>query len=99
MPADRLNRWNDFILCLEMVIFAGLHLWAYNWNEFNWSEPEAGFLASMGDAFNMGDVAQDIRHSFQPKYDAYARGHERGRWAVAAEAEAVALARPVGDLR
>lgn len=72
VPIDRLNRWNDFILCLEMVIFAVLQIWAYNWNEFNWSEPESGFLESMGDALSMGDVAQDIRHSFRPKYDAYA---------------------------
>ena len=72
VPSDRLDRWNNFILCVEMTFFALIQMRAYNWNEFSWNEPQSGFLESMGDAVSLRDVAADIRHSFRPAYDAYA---------------------------
>ena len=31
----QLNRWNDFILCIEMVVFAFIHMYAFHWSEFD----------------------------------------------------------------
>ena len=68
---SQLNRWNDFILCIEMVVFAFIHMYAFHWSEFDSHDPSS-FFQSMRDATNMQDVANDIRHSFRPKYNNYA---------------------------
>ena len=69
IPLEKLNRWNDFILCIEMVVFAGIHMYAFHWSEFDTKGEGSEFFQSMRDATDMRDVANDIRHSFRPKYD------------------------------
>ena len=69
IPLEKLNRWNDFILCIEMVVFAGVHMYAFHWSEFSTSGDSSDMFHSMRDAADMKDVANDIRHSFRPKYD------------------------------
>ena len=71
LPLDKLNRWNDFILCIEMVFFSAIHMRAFHWSEFENNDASSMFQ-SMRDATNMNDVANDIRHSFGPKYNNYA---------------------------
>jgi hypothetical protein len=66
---EKLNRWNDFILCIEMVVFSGVHLYAFHWSEFVNETDPSSFFQSMKDATSMQDVANDIRHSFRPKYN------------------------------
>jgi len=43
------ERWNDFILCCEMLLFALLHLKAFSHKEFRGGFPDTSVLGSVGE--------------------------------------------------
>jgi hypothetical protein len=63
--------WNDFILCLEMVVFAVLHCSAFPYGEFRSGVPDRTVLGSMGEVLSVRDVVRDTVHSFKPSYQEY----------------------------
>eukprot|EP00472_Partenskyella_glossopodia_P002714 CAMPEP_0197517940 /NCGR_PEP_ID=MMETSP1318-20131121/3008_1 /TAXON_ID=552666 /ORGANISM="Partenskyella glossopodia, Strain RCC365" /LENGTH=349 /DNA_ID=CAMNT_0043067891 /DNA_START=376 /DNA_END=1425 /DNA_ORIENTATION=+ len=65
------NRWNDFILCMEMPLFAILQYKAFPWYEFQTGIPDKGFLQAAGEVMSVKDVAQDIMHQIKPAYQEY----------------------------
>jgi len=68
---EEANRWNDFIICLEMPLFAFLQYRAFPWYEFQSGVPDKGWLAAAGEVMSVRDVAQDIYHNIRPSYQEY----------------------------
>ena len=69
-PEDSL-RWNDFILCIEMVVFAIALVFAFPIREFQGGIPDTQLLANMGDVLNVRDMVEDVYHNFMPTYHDY----------------------------
>jgi len=69
--AEEANRWNDFILCIEMPLFAILQYRAFPWYEFQTGVPDKSWLAAAGDVVSVRDVAQDLMHNIKPAYQEY----------------------------
>lgn len=65
-------RWNDFILCIEMLVFALLHLSAFGAGEFR-SSFEHSVVDNMGSVLSVRDVVHDTVHNFKPIYRVCAR--------------------------
>eukprot|EP00466_Bigelowiella_natans_P012274 jgi/Bigna1/128839/aug1.7_g3547 len=63
---EEANRWNDFILCLEMPLFAVLQYRAFPWHEFQSGIPDKGWLEAAGEVMSVRDVAQDLYHNVKP---------------------------------
>jgi hypothetical protein len=63
--------WNDFILCVEMVLFAGLLVLAFPFSEFQGGTPDGGFLDNFRDVLKMDDVMEDLYRNFTPVYHDY----------------------------
>lgn len=66
--------WKDFILCLEMVLFALLHLVAFNPNQFKKNLdrlPESEVLNNMKEVLSLSDILADAYHNFMPSYKEY----------------------------
>ena len=62
-PEDAL-RWNDLLICIEMVIFAIFLLLAFPVREFQGGLPDAQLLTNIGDVLNVKDMMQDMYHNF-----------------------------------
>ncbi|TDH69791.1 hypothetical protein CCR75_007259 [Bremia lactucae] len=79
--------WKDFILCVEMVLFACLHLLAFNSSQFKRNLdrlPDSEVLNNMKEVLSLSDILADAYHNFMPFYRDYMlqRGGEstdRGR--------------------
>jgi len=69
--AEEANRWNDFILCVEMPLFAILQYRAFPWYEFQSGVPNKSWLAAAGEVMSVRDVAQDLMHNIKPAYQEY----------------------------
>jgi len=71
MNTDDGNKWNDFILCIEMLFFAIIHLKFFPWQEFRTDIPDRQALSNMKGVLSLVDVANDIRYSFKPSQKEY----------------------------
>jgi len=63
--------WNDFILCIEMLFFAMIHLKFFPWQEFRTDIPDRRALTNMKGVLSVVDVVKDIKHSFKPAHKEY----------------------------
>jgi len=64
-------RWNDLILCIEMVVFALALMLAFPVREFKGGIPENKLFANMIEVLSVGDVIEDMYHNFTPRYQDY----------------------------
>jgi len=71
MDMDNGLKWNDFILCIEMLLFAMIHLKFFPWQEFRTEIPDRKALSNMKGVLSVLDVMKDIRHSFKPSHKEY----------------------------
>lgn len=71
IAAEDALRWNDFVLCLEMVLFALCLLIAFPVREFQGGIPDTQLLANMSDVLSVRDMVQDVYHNFMPTYHDY----------------------------
>jgi len=55
----------DALMCVEMLIAALLHMYAYSYQEFVTGK-RTGIIASAANAFSPTDIAHDVYHSFFP---------------------------------
>ena len=85
LPREDGTRWNDFILCVEMIGFAGLIMRAFCWREYVTGVPDKRWLENLKGVVSVRDVVQDIRHNFVPTYQVRA-GLARARAAPRADA-------------
>lgn len=65
-------RWNNLILCAEMVIFAVGLLVAFPIKEFVGGIPDRRLLSNVKDVFAVDDVLQNMYINFNPTYRDYA---------------------------
>ena len=70
---DALEKWISFILCVEMLFFAVLHVFAFRWQEFSGGAPgqERRFKTVIRNAKNVisvKDLVKDTLHNFSKKY-------------------------------
>jgi len=65
------ERWNDFVLCVEVLLFAVLHSRSFTYTEFRAGIPDASVLRNVGQVLSVRDVVQDTVHSFQASYQDY----------------------------
>jgi len=64
--------WNDFILCIEMLFFALLHLRAFSVPDTNDSVlMNPSVLSNAKEVVSINDVVDDAYHNFAPKYQEY----------------------------
>ncbi|CEG47806.1 Predicted seven transmembrane receptor-rhodopsin family [Plasmopara halstedii] len=66
--------WKDFILCIEMVLFALLHLLAFNSSQFKKNLdrlPDSEVLNNMKEVLSLSDILADAYHNFMPSYREY----------------------------
>ena len=71
IAAEDALRWNDFVLCIEMVLFALCLLIAFPIREFQGGIPDTQLLANMSDVLSVRDMVQDVYHNFMPTYHDY----------------------------
>jgi len=66
--------WNDFILCLEMSVFACIHLYSFPWWEFRSGMPSSKELVAQNakKVLSFKDVVRDVYHNIAPAYQTYA---------------------------
>eukprot|EP00752_Nemacystus_decipiens_P008988 g8024.t1 len=63
--------WNDWLLCMELVVFALLLNSAFPWHDFIMEQREKPMLENVREMINVRDVFQDAYHSFMPSYQDY----------------------------
>lgn len=66
--------WKDFILCVELVPFAVLHLLAFNSSQFKKNLdalPDSEVLKNMKEVLSLSDIIADAYHNFMPSYRDY----------------------------
>lgn len=65
--------FQNFIICLEMLIAAFAHLYAFPYKEYAGANigPPRGFTASLGHALMLNDFYHDTVHQFAPTYHDY----------------------------
>ncbi|CAH0473143.1 unnamed protein product [Peronospora belbahrii] len=66
--------WKDFILCIEMVLFAVVHLVAFNSSQFKRNLdrlPDSEVLNNMKEVLSLTDILADAYHNFMPSYRDY----------------------------
>ncbi|KAG1697453.1 hypothetical protein DVH05_016326 [Phytophthora capsici] len=66
--------WKDFILCVEMVLFAVVHLLAFNSSQFKKNLdrlPDSEVLNNMKEVLSLSDILADAYHNFMPSYRDY----------------------------
>ena len=72
VPHELSQRWNNFILCCEMSLFAVLHFVAFPAKEFSQGAMVTSFYSAFADAVNLQDVGRDLGTNFNSKYQNYA---------------------------
>eukprot|EP01083_Nonionella_stella_P237497 833101_1 len=65
--------WNDFILCIEMSIFAIIHVYSFPWWEFRTGMPSSRELVAQNakKVLSFKDVVRDVYHNVAPAYQTY----------------------------
>ena len=94
VPHETSQRWNNFVLCCEMSIFAVLHAVAYPWKEFTQGAMVTSFYSAFADAVNIKDVGRDLGTNFDSRYQNYAAA---GGGALVSPAIALSERRSSGD--
>ena len=69
---ENANKWNDLLLCCEMVLFAIALTFAFPVKEFVGGIPDRRVLHNAKDLISMKDIYQDVYHNFMPAYHDYA---------------------------
>ncbi|KAK3022165.1 hypothetical protein RJ639_045360 [Escallonia herrerae] len=71
--ADEAAEFQNFIICLEMLIAAVGHLYAFPYKEYAGANigVSRGFTASLGHALKLNDFYHDTVHQFAPTYHDY----------------------------
>ncbi|EHA8587896.1 putative transmembrane protein [Cocos nucifera] len=71
--AEKAADFQNFILCIEMLIAAVGHLYAFPYKEYAGADVCAygGLLGSLAHALNFSDVYHDTVHQFAPTYHDY----------------------------
>jgi len=64
-------QWNDFVLCIEMLLFAFLQCRFFPWQEFKAEITDRKALSNMKGVLSIVDVVKDIKHNFKPSYKEY----------------------------
>jgi hypothetical protein len=72
VPHELSQRWNNFILCCEMSLFALLHFMAFPAKEFSQGAMVTSFYSAFADAVNIQDVGRDLGTNFNSRYSNYA---------------------------
>ncbi|CAI5733501.1 unnamed protein product [Hyaloperonospora brassicae] len=71
---DQAVAWKDLILCVEMVLFAVVHLVAFNASQFKKHLdrlPDSEVLSNMKEVLSLSDILADAYHNFMPSYRDY----------------------------
>uniref|UniRef100_M4C2R5 Uncharacterized protein n=1 Tax=Hyaloperonospora arabidopsidis (strain Emoy2) TaxID=559515 RepID=M4C2R5_HYAAE len=66
--------WKDLILCVETVVFALVHLVAFNSSQFKKNLdrlPDSEVLNNMKEVLSLSDILADAYHNFMPSYRDY----------------------------
>ncbi|ETO31882.1 hypothetical protein RFI_05233 [Reticulomyxa filosa] len=71
MTYEEATRWNDFILCIEMNIFAFIHINSFPWWEFQTGIPEYNVINASLSVLSFKDVGRDVYHNIMPAYQTY----------------------------
>eukprot|EP01034_Spumella_vulgaris_P021901 gene21901-27978_t len=69
---EKAIRWNDFLLCAEMVVFSLLLMMAFPVREFIGGIPDRRVLQNVKEVFAVRELFQDMYHNFNPIYRDYA---------------------------
>ncbi|KAK3030376.1 hypothetical protein RJ639_038904 [Escallonia herrerae] len=71
--ADEAAEFQNFIICVEMLIAAVGHLYAFPYKEYAGANigVSRGFTASLGHALKLNDFYHDTVHQFAPTYHDY----------------------------
>ena len=64
--------WNDFLLSLEMVIFAIACIIAFPTKEFIGGIPSPNLCSNLAEVLSIHDVYMNLYHNFRPEYRDYA---------------------------
>lgn len=72
VPHELSQRFNNFILCCEMSLFAILHFIAFPAKEFSQGAMVTSFYSAFADAVNIQDVGRDLGTNFNSRYQNYA---------------------------
>jgi hypothetical protein len=70
--------WNDFLLCVEMVIFAIALMFAFPVTDFQGGIADRRVLNNVKDVFTVNDILHDLYHNFTPAYGDYALQRSQG---------------------
>ena len=70
---DALEKWISFILCVEMLCFSVLHLFAFRWQEFAAGAPRKerrlkAVIRNAKNVISVKDLVKDTLHNFSRKY-------------------------------
>jgi hypothetical protein len=63
--------WNNWILCIEMTIFALWQFYAFRYTEFKGGIPDTSVLEGVKSVLSVRDVARDAYYNFAPAYQEY----------------------------
>jgi hypothetical protein len=70
--------WNDFLLCVEMVVFATALMFAFPVTDFQGGIPNRRVLDNVKEVFTVNDILHDLYHNFTPAYGDYALQRSQG---------------------
>jgi hypothetical protein len=70
--------WNDFLLCVEMVVFAVALMFAFPVTDFQGGIADRRVLNNVKDVFTVNDILHDLYHNFTPAYGDYALQRSQG---------------------
>ena len=71
ISVEEATRWNNILLCIEMVFFAIGLIVDFPVSEFLGGIPDRRILQNFKDVFNIKDVIQNMRNNFRPEYQDY----------------------------
>lgn len=72
ISSEEAYKWNDFILCIEMIGFSVALMFAFPVSEFIGGIPDRHVLQNVKDVLTVKDIYQDVYHNFMPTYRDYA---------------------------
>jgi len=71
MSTERAQQWSDFLLCLEMILFALVLGAAFPFMDYHSAVPGASMLENARSVIAVKDVMDDAYHNFMPAYQDY----------------------------